>query len=85
MKKECKQCGKCCKDFIVNCGNSDAACFKADGDYPILSAITLYNNPDICDYCPYNKKYEDWDYNKWKEHEEQFERIKKLKRILKDG
>jgi hypothetical protein len=73
-----------CKNFEINCGNSDAECFAwlecDDNTLVLLSKINLINNPHICNVCVYNIKFENLTY-------EQFEELKlrrkKLERIMK--
>ena len=77
---------KCDKDsFGINSWNSDAKCFTAiyikDNALPMSneSRKKVENDPSICDYCPYNKKYENMSYSDFKV----IEREEKLMKILK--
>tara|TARA_R110000772_G_scaffold2410_1_gene8347 strand:+ start:58049 stop:58276 length:228 start_codon:yes stop_codon:yes gene_type:complete len=58
-----------CIDFEINCCNSDAECSVVDTNYygeeSILSKIKLMTDPSMCDRCPYNEKFKDYNYYEW--------------------
>ena len=58
-----------CKNFEVYCRNSDAECFYDTDDMDAgitFSKNTVKVNPDVCNYCVYNSKFEKLNYDDWK-------------------
>lgn len=53
---------KQCKDFVINSENSDAKCFR---NSCIKSDALVERKPELCDLCPYNKKYSKMNYDEW--------------------
>ena len=60
-----------CEDFDVNCCNSDANC-TADIDDSEVNIVTskgnLINNGSLCDVCPYNTKFKNFNHNEFEEY-----------------
>ena len=39
--------------------------------YVILAQSKLVNNANLCNHCPYNKKFENFTYDEWEEYKKQ--------------
>jgi hypothetical protein len=67
-----------CNDFDTNCCNSDAGCFVwVDFLETLSSKIKVIKNPDVCDICPYNMKFENFTYDQFEELKTRVNKLKK--------
>ena len=56
-----------CKDFEINCENSDAKCYYDNAE---VSKSVIEHNPNTCEHCVYNEKHADKSLEEWNEYEQ---------------